>query len=134
MPASVRPTAAAAKPSSPPAASERRSRISAGHRLRPAQPEIYILRGIAYLEAENTASALKDFGTAIDLAPAQATAYALRGYANAKAEAFDDAISDFAKAVEIDPKAALAYATRVGLPAAAGTRPRRPRVRPRPQA
>jgi tetratricopeptide (TPR) repeat protein len=78
----------------------------------PRNAEIYMLRGWAYMEADNAASGVKDFARAIELNPNVAAYYAARGFAYAKAEAYDDALNDFARAIELEPRSPNAYAYR----------------------
>src|SRR5262249_40651916 len=74
--------------------------------------ELYLLRGSAYLAADNAASAAKDFSTAIDLTPRNARAYAARGFAYARAQAYDDALNDLGRAIELEPRSPKAFAYR----------------------
>ena len=73
---------------------------------------LYLLRGTAYLEAGNAASAIKDFATAIEFSPQTAWGYVARGFAYAKADAYEDALNDFARAIELDPRSPKAFAYR----------------------
>ena len=62
------------------------------------------LRARAYLEADNMASAIKDYSKAIELNPISAY-YAGRGFAYAAGGGqFDEALNDLARAIELDPR------------------------------
>jgi tetratricopeptide (TPR) repeat protein len=74
--------------------------------------ELYILRGGAYLAANNAASAVKDFSTAVDLNPRSARAFTGRGFAYAKAQAYEDALNDLGRAIELEPRSPKAFAYR----------------------
>ena len=91
----------------------RPSRTSAARSpSRRAARNLYLLRGAAYLDAGNAASAIKDFTTAIELSPQSAWGYAARGFAHAKAETYEDALNDFGRAIELDSRSPKAFAYR----------------------
>jgi tetratricopeptide (TPR) repeat protein len=78
----------------------------------PRNPELYALRGAAYMEAGNAASGIKDLAKAVELNPNSGAYYAARGLAYARAEAYDDALADFARAIELEPRSPKPYAYR----------------------
>jgi tetratricopeptide (TPR) repeat protein len=70
---------------------------------------IYLNRGIVYLELEENEAGLRDLEKAIELAPGNASAYHSRGriyYANKQ---YAEAVKDFSRSVEINPNNDAAY-------------------------
>jgi tetratricopeptide (TPR) repeat protein len=70
---------------------------------------IYLNRGVAYLELEETDAALKDITKAIELGPNNASAYHSRGRIYYSTKQYSEAVKDFSRSVEINPNNDAAY-------------------------
>jgi len=70
---------------------------------------IYLNRGISYLELEETDNALKDMAKAIELGPNNASAYHSRGRVYYASKQYAEAVKDFSRSVEINPNNDAAY-------------------------
>jgi tetratricopeptide (TPR) repeat protein len=70
---------------------------------------IYLNRGVSYLEMEETDAALKDISKAIDLGPNNASAYHSRGRIYYATKQYSEAVKDFSRSVEINPNNDAAY-------------------------
>jgi tetratricopeptide (TPR) repeat protein len=70
---------------------------------------IYLNRGISYLEVEETDAALKDLNKAIELGPSNASAYHSRGRIYYASKQYAEAVKDFSRSVEINPNNDAAY-------------------------
>jgi tetratricopeptide (TPR) repeat protein len=70
---------------------------------------IYLNRGISYLELEENESALKDISKAIELGPNNASAYHSRGRVYYSTKQYAEAVKDFSRSVEINPENDAAY-------------------------
>ncbi len=70
---------------------------------------IYLNRGISYLELEEAEAALKDISKAIELGPDNASAYHSRGRVYYASKQYSEAVKDFSRSVEINPNNDAAY-------------------------
>lgn len=75
----------------------------------------YTGRGIAHLNRNRCAKAVKDFTSAIKFNPKNKEAYNYRGRCNHRKSHYELAISDFSEAIRIDPKYASAYFSRANI-------------------
>jgi tetratricopeptide (TPR) repeat protein len=78
-------------------------------RLTPADPDLYVLRGSAYVRKGEYDHALADYGKALEIDPRYAWAYNNRGELYRLRRQDDRARADYDKALECNPKYALAY-------------------------
>jgi tetratricopeptide (TPR) repeat protein len=70
---------------------------------------IYLNRGVSYLEMEEMDAALKDLTKAIALGPNNASAYHSRGRIYYASKQYAEAVKDFSRSVEINPNNDAAY-------------------------
>lgn len=70
---------------------------------------IYLNRGVAYMNLDEMENALQDFTKAIELDPSNASAYHSRGLARYQADDFKLAVEDFLKSVDLNPSPVTYY-------------------------
>lgn len=75
-------------------------------------PDIYRLRGAAYLQKDDIDSAIRDFDEAINRRPDFASAYQNRGVAKFKRGDYDSALADLNMAINYDGGSAVFYGFR----------------------
>jgi tetratricopeptide (TPR) repeat protein len=75
------------------------TRLIAGGANNATLPDIYRLRGAAYLQKDDIDSAIRDFDEAINRRPDFASAYQNRGVAEFKRGDFDSALADLNMAI-----------------------------------
>jgi tetratricopeptide (TPR) repeat protein len=81
-------------------------------RLAPSDPDVYVLRGSAYVHKGELGRALVDYDHAVELDAGYAWAYNNRGELYRLRRQEGKALLDFDKALECNPKYALAYFNR----------------------
>jgi len=77
--------------------------------LKPDDPEVYTIRGLAYDGFGNERQAIKDYSKSIELKPDDPEVYYFRGVSYGYLKNYKQAIKDFNKAIELDPELAMAY-------------------------
>jgi tetratricopeptide (TPR) repeat protein len=70
---------------------------------------IYLNRGISYLELEEMDAALNDMNKAVELGSNNASAYHSRGRVYYASKQYSEAVKDFSRSVEINPNNDAAY-------------------------
>lgn len=73
-------------------------------KLSPRLPELYLNRGLSYVQLQQSKKALKDFNEALRLRPAFPEAYNNRGLLQLKLGRLALALHDFQRALEINPQ------------------------------
>jgi tetratricopeptide (TPR) repeat protein len=84
------------------------------------QSQMYLLRGLAYVNSDRESLGFADFNAAIQDDPLVALAYYYRGIFLFNNGRLDDAIADFTRTIELQPNAVLAYERRAKAYLAAG--------------
>lgn len=72
-------------------------------------PFLYVSRARAYLQSGDTAAALHDCQSALELDPTSAAAHCQHGRALHEQRRFEDAVAAFGCALEVEPESALAH-------------------------
>jgi Flp pilus assembly protein TadD len=80
--------------------------------LDPKFADLYISRGIAYINLFNPHEAIKNYNKVIELDPKSVLAYINLGLAYDRLHNYKEAIKDYDKAIELDPKSETAYSNR----------------------
>jgi len=83
-----------------------------GLSLAPADPSMYLTRGLARNALGQTDQALEDYDKAIELDPDYGAAYFERGVIKFTRELHDKAIIDFTQSIRLDHNLAMSYARR----------------------
>lgn len=78
----------------------------------PPDPQIYINRGVAFLQNEEYEEAIEDFKDALVHNPRNATVLNYKAFASYRMGLYEEAVADYDKAIDLNPDNATAYYNR----------------------